>query len=95
MTRSSSLLSSLLLLCCCFSAFSITDASYLPYYIEGVPLTWTVTALDPPDLRGVPVYRIDYTVSENATGSIVSGTTHRAYWEWEKFDGMVRKRKKK
>ena len=64
-------------------------ASYLPFYIEGEPLSWTVTALDPPDVRGVPVYRIDYTVKENVTDNIVSGTTHRAYWEWAKFDGMV------
>ena len=85
MKTSISSLSFLLLLC----GVSLSFASYLPFYIEGDPLTWTVTALDPPDIRGVPVWRIEFTVSENGTGHIVSGTTHRAFREWQKFDGMV------
>ena len=48
----------------------------------------TVTALDPPDIRKAPIYRIDIVV-DTEDGQQVSGITHRTYSEFQKLDSMV------
>lgn len=48
----------------------------------------SVTALDPPDIREAPVYRIEFTV-ELAEGGTQDGLVHRCYKEFQKFDRLV------
>lgn len=36
--------------------------SYLPPYIEGVPSKGAVVAIDPPDMRNAPLFRIEHKV---------------------------------
>eukprot|EP00095_Tigriopus_kingsejongensis_P005679 maker-scaffold846_size89341-snap-gene-0.15 protein:Tk05679 transcript:maker-scaffold846_size89341-snap-gene-0.15-mRNA-1 annotation:"hypothetical protein BRAFLDRAFT_126511" len=69
---------------------SSASASYIPPYIEGEPLTMEVTALDPPDIRELPLYRIDFTV-EDAQGETVLGMVHRSFQEFEKLDEKLNK----
>ena len=58
---------------------AITFASYVPPYYEGDPITMGVTALDPPDFTGKPVYRIEFVLeAENGHGTpYTEGFVHR------------------
>ena len=46
----------------------LATPSYVPPYYEGVPAEAGVTALDPPDFRGTPVYRVEFSLSVQAAG---------------------------
>eukprot|EP00095_Tigriopus_kingsejongensis_P004512 maker-scaffold427_size174323-snap-gene-0.44 protein:Tk04512 transcript:maker-scaffold427_size174323-snap-gene-0.44-mRNA-1 annotation:"hypothetical protein BRAFLDRAFT_126511" len=73
-----------------FLVLASASASYIPPYIEGEPLTMEVTSLDPPDIRELPLYRIDITV-QDSDGQIVDGIIHRSYPEFEKLDEKLNK----
>ena len=77
-----------LLICLAFLP-ALSLASYIPPYIEGEPLSMTVVALDPPDIRNAPVYRINFQV-QTENGDIVDGLVHRTFEEFQKLDKKVR-----
>ena len=58
---------------------AITFSSYVPPYYEGDPITMGVTALDPPDFTGKPVYRIEFALeAENGhEAPYTEGFVHR------------------
>merc|ERR1712002_957115 len=67
----------------------LTSSSYIPPYYEGSPRTVALVSLDPPDFRGSPVYRIEFTL--NAKSSMPQeGFIHRNWEEFQKFDHLVR-----
>ena len=53
--------------------------TYVPPTYNGAPVTMGVTALDPPDFTGNPVYRIEFTLeSEDENGKFYpQGFIHR------------------
>lgn len=70
------------------AASCLVSGSYIPPYIEGEPLTMVVTALDPPDIREAPLYRIEITV-QDAQGEIIPGMVHRTFAEFKTLDEEV------
>ena len=61
-----------------FNAFG----SYIPPYYDGLPITMSVTSLDPPNFTGYPVYRIEFELETNneidqADQAITNGFVHR------------------
>ena len=58
---------------------SIAFGTYVPPTYNGAPVTMGVTALDPPDFTGTPVYRIEFTLeSEDENGKFYpQGFIHR------------------
>ena len=53
--------------------------TYVPPTYKGAPITMGVSALDPPDFTGKPVYRIEFTLeSEDENGKFYpQGFIHR------------------
>ena len=66
---------------------AVIAKSYLPPFIDGTPISATVVSLDPPDLRGVPVFKIQVSVDngEKEVPTIV----HRSYREFKILSEMV------
>jgi len=63
-------------------------SSYVPPYYEGVPTSWRVATLDPPDFRGESVYRIEFQLEANETMPS-EGFIHRNWAEFEQFDHLL------
>merc|ERR1719209_379011 len=61
----------------------LATPSYVPPYYEGVP------ALDPPDFRGTPVYRVEFSLSVQAAGMPEQGFVHRSWEDFRKFDRLL------
>jgi len=67
----------------------LASSSYIPPYYEGSPRTVSLVGLDPPDFRGDPVYRIEFTL--NAKSSMPQeGFIHRNWEEFKKFDHLMK-----
>merc|ERR1719219_499949 len=67
----------------------LATPSYVPPYYEGVPAEAGVTALDPPDFRGTPVYRVEFSLSVQAAGMPEQGFVHRSWEDFRKFDRLL------
>ena len=42
--------------------YNVSSNSYIPTYIEGTPITGSITGNAPPDIRGKPLFRIEHKV---------------------------------
>ena len=42
--------------------YNVSSNSYIPAYIEGTPITGSITDNVPPDIRGKPLFRIEHKV---------------------------------
>jgi ubiquinone/menaquinone biosynthesis C-methylase UbiE len=63
--------------------------SYIPKYVEGTPISGQVTALDPPDMRHKPLFRINHLVMTD-TNEEEDAMVHRTYTEFKELDGLIR-----
>ncbi|XP_070533155.1 uncharacterized protein [Ptychodera flava] len=71
--------------------FSLSSASYLPPKILNTdPVSAAITSLDPPDMRGLPVYRIDFVVKSRDSEELQRSVIHRQYEEFIKLDNVLR-----
>ncbi|CAL4151174.1 unnamed protein product, partial [Meganyctiphanes norvegica] len=62
-------------------------ASFIPPTIFGDPVSMSVVAEDPPDFRGKPVYRIDFSVKTK--GGLQNGMVHRNWDEFQEFQSLI------
>jgi hypothetical protein len=42
--------------------YNVSSNSYIPTYIEGTPITGSITGNASPDIRGKPLFRIEHKV---------------------------------
>ncbi|XP_022100236.1 uncharacterized protein LOC110984384 [Acanthaster planci] len=62
-------------------------ASYFPKAIFGTPVRASVVALDGPDFRGQPAYRIEFTALTK-DGEEADSFIHRSYTDFQLFDAL-------
>lgn len=62
----------------------ICSCSYIPPYYEGTPVDMGVTALEPPNFTGKPVYRVEFLL-ETEDRDTLDGFVHRTWEEFEEF----------
>ncbi|CAL4139168.1 unnamed protein product [Meganyctiphanes norvegica] len=74
-----------LLLLAFWATSDLVSCSFIPPTIFGDPLSMSVVTLDPPDFRGTPVYRIEFTT--NTKAGLKNGMIHR---NWEEFQELQR-----
>ncbi|XP_038068348.1 uncharacterized protein LOC119737806 [Patiria miniata] len=65
----------------------LATASYFPKAIFGIPIQASVVALEGPDFRGLPTYRIEFTVLTKDGGK-AEGFIHRSYVDFKQFDAL-------
>ena len=63
--------------------------SYIPKVLNGSATSMNVVALDPPDFRRAPVYRIVFDVIRDDNGLQDDGLVHRAYEEFVHLNTLL------